>query len=331
MDATLSSNKPKLLEQVRRAIRAKHYSYQTEKSYLGWIRKYIHFHNLQHPKDMGKNEIGAFLTHLAANLHVSPSTQNQALCAILFLYRHVLDIEIGEITNLMWAKPTQYLPVVLSQQEVKKLLSVMSGAPLLMCQLMYGAGLRKMEVHQLRVKDLDFDRKQIIVRQGKGGKDRHVPLPISCEQSLRGQIGITEELAARDRALNLPGVQLPNAIERKYPNAGLDLAWQWIFPSLNISEDPRSGIKRRHHVHPTVVAKHLRKAVTLSRVGKRVTCHTFRHTFATHLLEANSDLRTVQELLGHKDVSTTQIYTHVLKRNSTGAESPLDRMVSTNT
>ncbi len=318
------SNKPKLLELVRRALRVKHYSYQTEKTYIQWIKKYIYYHNLKHPKDMGKHEIGEFLTHLANERHVSPATQNQALCSLLFLYRHVLDIEIGQITNLLWAKPTQYLPVVLSKQEVIDLLSYLRGTPLLMCQLMYGAGLRKMEVHQLRVKDIDLDRDQIIVRQGKGGKDRHVPLPEICKAPLKVQIDLSLQLCEQDRALNIAGVHLPHAINSKYPNAGTDIAWQWIFPSLRISEDPRTGIRRRHHVHPSVVAKSLRQAVQLSRLNKKVTCHTFRHSFATHLLENGYDIRTIQELLGHKDVSTTQIYTHVIKRNSSGILSPLD-------
>ncbi|WP_144394844.1 integron integrase [Pleionea sediminis] len=320
------TKKPKLLDQVRFTLRAKHYSYLTEKTYVHWIRRYIYFHNVKHPKEMGESEIGQFLTHLAVNKKVSPATQNQALCSLLFLYRHILKIDIDKITNLKWAKPTQYLPVVLSKNEVSNLFSCMYGVPLLMAQIMYGAGLRKMEVHQLRVKDIDFDRHQIIVRQGKGGKDRHVPLPKSCRETLTEQISLTKNLCQQDRALNIPGVQLPYAIEKKYPNAGKELSWQWVFPSLKISKDPQSNIRRRHHIHPSVVAKHLKAAAKHCGLGKKISCHTLRHSFATHLLETNSDLRTIQELLGHKDVSTTQIYTHVMQRNETGTSSPLDTL-----
>jgi len=320
------NKKPKLLTQVRNAIRAKHYSYLTEKSYIQWIRRYIFFHDIRHPKDMGANEVGAFLSHLAVDRKVAPKTQNQALCALVFLYKHVLKKELGDVTNLMWAKKHVYLPVVLSQCEIIEVFGHIMGLPLLMCQLMYGAGLRKMECHRLRLKDIDFDRHQIIIRQGKGFKDRHVPLPNMTVQAIRTQIEVVKNLHQQDRELNLAGVELPYAIERKYPNAGTELGWQWLFPSLRLSQDPRTKITRRHHIHPTVVAKHLRKAVLESKIMKKVTCHTLRHSFATHLLEKNSDIRTVQELLGHNDVRTTQVYTHVMKRNATGAKSPLDSL-----
>lgn len=319
--------KPKLLDQIRFAIRAKHYSYQTEKVYVRWAKKYIYFHKLKHPKDMSATQVGEFLSDLAVRYKVSPSTQNQALCAIIFMYKHVLKSELGEITNLMWAKKHIYLPVVLSQQEVLSIFHHLHGLPLLMIQIMYGAGLRKMECHRLRVKDIDFDRQQIIVRQGKGFKDRYVPLPQITAVSLEAQIEIVKNLFVQDRKLNVNGVELPYAMSRKNPNAGKSLGWQWIFPSLRLSKDPRSKIKRRHHVHPTVVTKHLKKAVDKSLIHKKISCHTFRHSFATHLLESNSDLRTVQELLGHNDVRTTQIYTHVLKRNSNGSLSPLDQLM----
>lgn len=319
--------KPKLLTQLRDAIRSKHYAYQTEKVYIHWVKKYIYFHNLSHPKDMGAAEVGEFLSDLAVNHKVSPSTQNQALCSVIFLYKYVIGKELGEITNLMWAKKNIYLPVVLSQSEVLKIFEGMAGLPLLMVQLMYGAGLRKMECHRLRVKDIDFERQQIIIRQGKGNKDRYVPLPKLAEESLRSQIKVVFSLFEQDRKLNVSGVELPYAMSKKHPRAGELLAWQWIFPSLRLSKDPRSNIVRRHHVHPTVVTKHLKRAVEKSNIFKKISCHTFRHSFATHLLESNSDLRTVQELLGHNDVRTTQIYTHVLNRNASGSLSPLDRIL----
>jgi len=324
------TKKPKLLDQVRLSLRAKHYSYQTEKVYVHWVRRYIYFHKLEHPKNMTAKDIGDFLSNLAVQHKVSPSTQNQALCALIYLYKHVLQIELGEITNLMWAKKNIYLPVVLSQNEILKIFEQMSGLPLLMVQLMYGAGLRKMECHRLRVKDIDFERQQIIVRQGKGFKDRYVPLPQVASGPLNAQLEIVKNLHAQDSNLNVNGVELPYAISKKAPKAGTSLSWQWIFPSLKLSNDPRTGIIRRHHVHPTVVSKHLKAAVCRAGIHKKVSCHTFRHSFATHLLEANSDLRTVQELLGHNDVRTTQIYTHVLKRNNNGSLSPLDQLVQPN-
>jgi integron integrase len=316
--------KPKLLEQVRHSIRAKHYSYLTEKSYVHWIKKFIYFNNVKHPKDMGAEEVGRFLSYLAVKKSVAPKTQNQALCALVYLYKHVIQIELGEITNLMWAKKHVHLPVVLSKSEVFLILDNMVGLPLLMAQLMYGTGIRKMECHRLRIKDIDFERNQITIRQGKGFKDRQVPLPNLAVSAINAQIKIVENLWEQDRKLNVAGTELPYALERKYPNAGTELAWQWLFPSLKLSHDPRTRIERRHHVHPSVVAKHLRRAVTKAKLMKKVTCHTLRHSFATHLLEANSDLRTVQELLGHTDIRTTQIYTHVIKRNGSGTLSPLD-------
>ena len=276
---------------------------------------------------MGVAEIGDFLSFLAVSKRVSPATQNQALCAIIFLYKHVLKTPLTEEINMKWAKRQEHVPVVLSSEEILILLDGFSGLPKLMASLCYGTGVRKMECHRLRVKDIDFDRKEITIRQGKGNKDRRVPLPKSCVKELKVQLAFVKELHRKDRIENLPGVELPYAINRKYPNAGTSLAWQWIFPSLRVSLDPRTLIRRRHHVHPSVLTKHLKKALDRSGILKHVTVHVLRHSFATHLLESGADLRTVQELLGHSDVKTTQIYTHVLNRNASGSLSPLDRLL----
>jgi len=321
--------KPRFMWLVRSKIRALQYSYQTERSYAQWIKRYIHFHNLTHPKDMGSKEVNDFLSHLAVDKHVSPATQNQALCALVFLYKQVLEIPLGDNSiNAVRSKLKRNLPVVLSINEIERILDNMNGLPKLMAQLIYGTGLRKSEVHRLRVKDVDFDRNAVIVKRGKGGKDRPLPLPMSCKESLHNQIEFVKQLHAKDRQENMAGVELPYALEGKEPNAGKSLMWQWVFPSLRISIDPRTFILRRHHVHPTVFAKHVKKAVEKSNINKKVTAHVFRHSFATHLLESGADIRTVQELLGHADVKTTQIYTHVLNRNPTATLSPLDKLPS---
>ncbi|MBV1911317.1 MAG: integron integrase [Kangiellaceae bacterium] len=318
---------PKLMWRVRSKIRTLHYSFQTEKTYVHWIKRFIHYYHLKHPETMAEKEISAFLTHLAVDRKVSPSTQNQALYALLFLYKQVLEIDLPDkAINAVRAKPITNLPVVLSTSEVKVLHSSMSGLPKLMAQVIYGTGLRKSEVHRLRVKDIDFDRNQITVKRGKGGKDRPLPLPQTCKNELKSQIDFVNQLYLKDRKENIHGVELPYAIGIKYPNAGKSLAWQWVFPSLRISTAPRTKIQRRHHVHPTVFSKHLKKAVVEAGIQKHVTSHVFRHSFATHLLESGADIRTVQELLGHTDVRTTQIYTHVLNRNPTGTLSPLDKL-----
>lgn len=318
---------PKLMWRVRSKIRTLHYSFQTEKTYAHWIKRFIHFYHLKHPDTMAEKEITAFLTHLAVVRKVSPSTQNQALCALIFLYKQVLEIDLADkAINAVRAKPFKNLPVVLSTSEMKALLQAMHGLPKLMAQVIYGTGLRKSEVHCLRVKDIDFDRNQISVIRGKGGKDRPLPLPQSCKNDLKSQTDFVKELYLKDLKEHVNGVELPYAIERKYPNAGKSLAWQWVFPSLRISTDPRTSIQRRHHVHPTVFAKHVKKAVEETGINKHVTAHVFRHSFATHLLESGADIRTVQELLGHTDIRTTQIYTHVLNRNPSGTLSPLDKL-----
>ncbi|WP_256435571.1 integron integrase [Aliikangiella sp. G2MR2-5] len=286
----MENRKPKLMWQVRSKIRALHYSYQTERSYAQWIKRFIHYYNLRHPKDMGAEEVTLFLTHLAVDLKVSPATQNQALCALVFLYKQVLHSPLGENTvNAVRAKYHKNLPVVLSTNEVKRLLSNMYGLPKLMAQIIYGTGLRKSEVHRLRVKDIDFERNQIIVKRGKGNKDRPLPLPQSCKEELLKQLAFVKQLHLKDRRENVNGVEVPYALERKEPNAGKSLAWQWIFPSLRISTDPRTFIVRRHHAHPTVFAKHVKKAIEKAEINKKVTAHVFRHSFATHLLESGSD------------------------------------------
>ncbi len=312
---------------VRAKIRTMQYSYATEKTYVYWIKYFIHFHKLRHPKDMSSEEVNQFLTHLAVTKNVAPATQNQALCALVFLYKQVLEQPLGENSiNAVRARTHRNLPVVLSLTEVKRLLGVMNGLPKLIAQVVYGTGLRKSEVHRLRVKDIDFDRSQITVKRGKGNKDRPLPLPEACRDELQKQLEFVKQLHLKDRRENINGVELPYALERKEPNAGKTFAWQWVFPSLRISTDPRTFIIRRHHCHPSVFAKQVKKAVLKAGINKKVTAHAFRHSFATHLLESGADIRTVQELLGHTDVRTTQIYTHVLNRNSSGTLSPLDKL-----
>lgn len=320
--------KPKLLIQLRIALRSLNYALSTEKCYVSWVRQFILYHNKRHPNEMGHAEVGDFLSYLAVNKQVSPATQNQALCSIIFLYKHVLKNPLTDEINMKWAKRQEHVPVVLSIDEIMHLLEQFYGLPKLMASLCYGSGMRKMECHRLRIKDIDFDRMEITVRQGKGNKDRRVPLPESCVDDLKVQIAFVEKLHNKDTNESLPGVELPYAINKKYPNAGTSLAWQWVFPSLRTSLDPRTLIRRRHHVHPSVLTKHLKKALEKSGIQKHVTVHVLRHSFATHLLESGADLRTVQELLGHSDVKTTQIYTHVLNRNKSGSLSPLDKIIA---
>ncbi|MBV1910516.1 MAG: integron integrase, partial [Kangiellaceae bacterium] len=268
-----------------------------------------------------------FLSHLAVKWNVSPSTQNQALCALVFLYKHVIKNPLDDNICGVRAKRQRNIPVVLTQDEVLDILNSMYGLPKLMAALCYGGGLRKMECHRLRVKDVDLQRMEITVRKGKGNKARRVPVPMSCKDPLEAQLSFVKSLHEKDQIDNLAGVELPYATNRKYPKAGTSFIWQWIFPSLKISICPRTLIQRRHHVHPSVLSKHLRSAVEKSMVNKHVTLHVLRHSFATHLLETGADIRTVQELLGHSDVKTTQIYTHVLNRNASGSLSPLDKLM----
>ncbi len=310
---------------MRDAIRVRHYSIRTEASYLDWAKRFILFHHKRHPEAMGAPEITAFLTHLAVEKRISASTQTQALSAILFLYRAVLQIGIDEPLDIVRAKKPGRLPVVLTKDEVHSIFRQMSGGHLLMARLLYGSGLRLMECLRLRLKDLDFGQRQIIVRDGKGMKDRVTMLPDQLREPLQAHLSVVRLLHQSDLEKGCGAVYLPFAIERKYPNAHTEWVWQYVFPSDRLSTDPRSpGVVRRHHADESGLQKAVRKAVRASGITKNASCHTFRHSFATHLLEAGYDIRTVQELLGHSDVKTTMIYTHVLNRGGLAVRSPLD-------
>lgn len=322
----MAAQKPRLTDQVRDALRRKHYSYRTEKTYLHWIRRFIYFHHKRHPRDMAEPEIAAFLTHLAVARRVSASTQNQALNAILFLYKQVLQREIGLVQGVVRAKRPERLPVVLTREEVHAVLARLSGREWLMAGLMYGAGLRVMECLRLRVKDVDFGMNQIIVRDGKGQKDRVTPLPAAVIPALRQQIIETQRLRDADLADGYGEVSLPFALERKYPNASRELSWRYIFPASQRSRDPYTGRIKRHHLDDSVIQRAIKQAVYAAGLRKPASCHTLRHSFATHLLLAGQDIRTIQELLGHRDVSTTMIYTHVLGRGARGVASPMDTL-----
>jgi integron integrase len=315
----------RLLEQVRGKLRLKHYSLRTEQAYLYWIRRYVRAWLPRHPRDLDGAAVEAFLTGLATRDNVAASTQNQALSALLFLYREVLGIDLPWMENVIRAKRPRRLPVVLSRAQVGRLLERLAGREALMAGLLYGSGLRLMECVRLRVKDVDLVRNELTVRDGKGGKDRMTVLPGALREGLSQQLGQVRLLHARDLACGLGRVNLPHALARKYPNAAAELAWQYVFPATRISEDPRDGVRRRHHIDEKVLQKAVHRAAREAGFDKPVTPHTLRHCFATHLLEAGADIRTVQELLGHKDVATTQIYTHVLNRGALGVLSPLDR------
>lgn len=314
----------RLLDQVRERLRVKHYAIRTETSYVDWIRRFILFHNKRHPKDMAAAEVEQYLTHLAVNRQVSASTQNQALAALLFLYKEVLRIELPWLDGVTRAKPSQHLPVVLSREEVHRLLLHVRGVEQLVLQLLYGTGMRLMEAVRLRIKDVDFERREILIRDGKGSKDRVTVLPQKLIEALQAQKHVALSLAQGDREANVAGVFLPFALARKYPKADTEPGWQYFFPADSHSVDPRTGVTRRHHLDEKRIQRAMKSAVRTIGLSKPATPHTFRHSFATHLLERGYDIRTVQELLGHKDVKTTQIYTHVLNRGGLAVVSPLD-------
>jgi len=319
--------KPKLLDQVRQAIRTRHYSYRTEKAYVHWIKRFIFFHDKRHPIEMGEAEIAQFLSSLASDAHVSASTQNQALNALLFLYKEILEKKIGLIQGVVRAKRPARLPVVLTKEEVKRVLDCLSGDPWLMAMLLYGAGLRLMECCRLRIKDIDFAGNHIVVRAGKGNKDRHTMLPAAVKEPLLQHLQLVKRQHEGDLRMGLGRVALPYALERKYPNAEKEWGWQWAFPATSHYMDAVTGVKRRHHLHESVLQRAFKDARLKAGVFKPAGCHTLRHSFATHLLESDYDIRTVQELLGHKDVTTTMIYTHVLNRGGKGVLSPADSLL----
>ncbi len=328
MPANNTPHSPKLLDQVRDVIRLKHYSIRTEQAYLGWIKRYILYNGKRHPKDMGANEVTRFLTHLAVEGNVAASTQNQALNAVLFLYREILKIDLPWLDGLQRAKKPVRLPVVLTRDEVRRLLAQLDGTIWLIVALIYGGGLRVTEALRLRVKDIDFHYKQLIIRDAKGQKDRVTTLPESVIEPLQRQLDRVKLLHQRDLREGFGRVHLPFALEKKYPNADREWGWQYTFPSSHRSNDPRSGVERRHHVSDSAIQKAVHGAVRAAEILKPASVHTLRHSFATHLLEDGYDIRTVQELLGHQDVSTTMIYTHVLQKDGRAARSPLDRLDS---
>lgn len=319
-----TASTPRLLDQVRELIRIRHYSIRTEQAYLQWIRRYIIFHGRRHPRQLGAPELTAFLSDLAIRGKVAASTQNQALNAILCLYRDVLNIALPWLEDVQRAKRSQHLPVVLTQEEVKRLLAQLEGTVWLMASVTYGGGLRLLECLRLRVKDVDFERAELTIRDGKGQKDRMTTLPKRLIEPLRDHLARVKVRHERDLEEGFGRVYLPFALERKYPNADREWGWQYVFPSSRRSIDPRSGVERRHHVNPEVLQRAIKNAVRRAQIVKPASVHTLRHSFATHLLEAGYDIRTVQELLGHSDVKTTMIYTHVLNRGSRGVVSPFD-------
>ncbi|KAA0071137.1 integron integrase [Rhodanobacter sp. T12-5] len=316
---------PRLMDEVRRVLRLKHYSKRTEMVYVAWIRRFILANGKRHPREMGEAEVEGFLSQLAVQGKVAAATQNQALAALLFLYKQVLGIELPWMEGVVRAKRSQRVPTVLSRDEITRVLARMDGRAWLLASLLYGTGMRLMEALRLRIKDVDFGRNEITIRDGKGGKDRRTMLPRSLVEPLRREIERARLLHEADLLAGFGAVWLPHALARKYPDAPREIGWQYVFPATQRSRDPREGIERRHHVDSPTLSRALKKACRAAEVVKPVSAHTLRHSFATHLLEAGYDIRTVQELLGHKDVATTQIYTHVLNRGGHGVLSPLDR------
>lgn len=318
------NTKPRLMDLVRQRIRLRHYSYRTEQQYLSWIRRYILFHGKQHPAKMGASQVEAFLNDLAIHGKVSASTQNQALAALLFLYKQVLNQDFPLLSNVIRAKKPLRLPVVMTAEETRDVLAQLNGVYWLIGQLLYGSGLRLMECLRLRVQDVDFEYRQIIVRDGKGGKDRVTVLPGSVIEPLQTHLSVIRdrhELAVRK---GYAGVELPEALIRKYPHAAVEWRWQYVFPAMSPSEDPRSGARRRHHIYEDSVQRQMKAAIRRAGVEKPASCHTLRHCFATHLLEHGYDIRTVQQLLGHRHVTTTQLYTHVMRKGANAVLSPAD-------
>lgn len=315
---------PRLLDLVRAALRRRHYSQRTEEAYVAWIRRYIRHHGTVHPETLSDEHVTGFLTYLAVHEHVSASTQNQALGALLFLYRHVIGRDLGGLGETVRARTPERLPVVMSRDEVRLVLAELVGTFRLIGLLLYGSGLRLAECLQLRVKDLDIDRRQILLRRGKGEKDRAVPLPDAARVLLPDHLRSVQRQFGADRHAGVGGVVLPGNLARKYPSASTEWMWQFVFPAGRICRDPQWGGPTRFHLHESAVQREVAAAVRRTGIQKRITCHTFRHSFATHLLEDGYDIRTVQELLGHRDVSTTMIYTHVLRRGASGVRSPAD-------
>ena len=317
---------PRLLQRVRNAVRTLHYSPRTEQAYVAWTRRFVVFHGMRHPGTMGKEEVREFLTYLAVDRCVSSSTQSQALSAILFLYREVLGIDIGWVSDIERSKKPKKIPVVLSRKEVKSVLRRMRGTTLLMASLLYGSGLRLNECMKLRVKDVDFERQQILVLGGKGAKDRPALFPKSLIAPMRAQLGRVRELYDADLARSEVAASLPDGLARKYPNGGREWGWQYVFPASRLWTDPETGKRLRHHQHESVLQRAVKSAVRKSGLAKQATCHTFRHSFATHLLEAGCNIRKVQQLLGHVDIRTTMQYTHLVGMGKDGAKSPLDML-----
>jgi len=320
------SQPPRLLDLVRLEARRRRLSLRTEEAYVAWARRFILFHGKRHPKAMGTTEVIAFLSHLAVERHVSASTQNQAFSALVFLYRRVLDRELEGLDAAARAREPHRMPVVLTREEVRAVLAQLQGTKRLQATLLYGGGLRLLELLRLRVKDVDLGSRRLTIREPKGGRERMVPLPRRTKEALTAHLAEVRRLWTRDVEAGHGGVILPAALDRKMPGASTEWGWQWVFPAIRPSRDPRSGRELRHHQHPSVLQRAVRKATREARIAKRVTCHTFRHSFATHLLEDGSDIRTVQELLGHRDVKTTMIYTHVAHLGPLGVSSPADRL-----